>query len=287
MPFNEARGEPLKPVLNADRIKTYQAWREAGPSGGGPRGNDPAMMLRQFIRLEPDYLHLATSSNITTTQFESLRELYRDAIQQRDALVPEVRKMMSGQRQENQAEGERLQAKAMAIPAAVEEKLKRLLTPAQARQFFAWQTAELPPFMRHGRSKPPKQVRGDAAFVLIEPQSREPKLFDFVEIPERSGGWKVHLGKDQPWNGLPVSDLIFEASDRWLLSEPLAYDLYRRAGVAACRTDFMRLTVDGQPAAYYLLIEQVNKAFLRHNGLRDDGNLYKANWVGNGLVGQH
>jgi hypothetical protein len=63
--------------------------------------------------------------------------------------------------------------------------------------------------------------------------------------------------------------------------------LYGRAGVAACRTDFIRLTVDGQPAGYYLLIEQVNKAFFRHNGLRDDGNLYKANWTGEGLEGQH
>jgi spore coat protein H len=86
---------------------------------------------------------------------------------------------------------------------------------------------------------------------------------------------------------MSVIDLIFEANDRWVLAEPLAYDLYHRAGVAACRTDFVRLTVDGQPAGYFLLIEQVNKAFLRHNGLRDDGNLYKADWVGNGLVGQH
>lgn len=286
-PFKETLGEALKPVLNADQMKTYDAWRAGTPGGGGARGEDPALMLRQFIRLEPDYLHLAVSSNVTAAQFESLRALYRDAIQQRDALVPEVRKLMSGPREGNQAEGDKLQAKAMAIPAAVEERLKKILTPAQARHFAAWQLAELPPFMRHGRSKPPKQARGDAAFVLVEPQAPEPKLFDFVQIPERSGGWKVHLGKDQSWNGMTVIDLIFEASDRWLLSEPLAYELYRRAGLAACHTDFFRLTVDGQPAGYYLLIEQVNKAFLRQNGLRDDGNLYKANWIGNGLVGQH
>ena len=286
-PFKETLGQTLKPLLDADQMKTYEAWRDAAPAGGGPRGNDPAMMLRQFIPLEPDYLHLATGTNITGAQFERLRDLYRDAIEQRDALVPEVRKLMNGQQQENQAEGEKLQAKAMAIPAAVEQKLKQILTPAQARQFAAWHTAEMPPFMRHGRSKPPKQARGDAAFVVVDPQTRQPKLFDFVQIPERGGGWKVHFGKDQPWNGMTVADLVFEASDRWLLSEPLAYELYRRAGVAACRTDFVRLTVDGQPAGYYLLIEQVNKAFLRHNGLPDDGNLYKANWVGNGLVGRH
>jgi hypothetical protein len=287
-PFEESLFQALKPVLNADQMSTYEAWRKGGQArGAGPRGNDPALMLRQFIPLEPHYLHLATSTNITTAQFESLRELYRDAIQHRDALVPEVRKVMSSQGEQNQAEGEKLQAKAMAIPAAVDEKLKKILTRAQAKQFAAWRMEDMPSFMRHGRDKPPKPSRGEAAFVLVEPQSPEPKLFDFVQIPDRSGGWKVHFGKDQPWNGMTVIDLIFEASDRWLLSEPLAYDLYRRAGVAACRTDFMRLTVDGQPAGYYLLIEQVNKAFLRHNGLRDDGNLYKANWVGNGLVGQN
>src|SRR5258707_14614321 len=113
-------------------------------------------MVRQFIRLEPDYLHLAISTNITSAQLAAVRELYRDAIQQRDALVPEVRKLMSGQREENQAEGEKLQAKAMAIPAAVEEKLKKILTPGQARQISARKMANLTSFMQHGRSKPPK-----------------------------------------------------------------------------------------------------------------------------------
>jgi hypothetical protein len=288
-PFKNALGESLKPVLSPGQIKTYETWRDAAAANGGPGGfrNDPAMMLRQFIRLEPDYLHLATSTNVTSTQLAAARELYRDAIQQRDALIPEVRKMMSNQREEDQGEGEKLQAKAQAIPAALDKKLKQTLTPAQARQLSAWQMAEQPPFMRHGRSKPPEPVVGQCAFVFVDPQTRAPKLFDFVRIPERSGGWKVHFGKDQAWNGMTAIDLIFEASDRWLLAEPLAYDLHRRAGLAACRTDFIRLTVDGQPAGYYLLIEQPNKAFLRHNGLRDDGNLYKANWVGNGLVERH
>ena len=43
----------------------------------------------------------------------------------------------------------------------------------------------------------------------------------------------------------------------------------------------------GGQLGYYLLIEQPNKAFLRRNGLRDDGNLYKANWAGRGIAGQN
>jgi len=288
-PFTSALGESLKPLLSPSQMEVYNAWHQAASTNAGPGGfgNDPAMMLRQFIRLEPDYLHLGTSSNITSLQFAAIRELYRDAIQQRDALIPEVRKLMSNQGGDNQGEGEKLQAKAQAIPIALDQKLKKILTLAQARQFSIWQLADLPSFMRHGRGKPPEPALGQCAFVFVDAQTREPKLFDFVHIPERSGGWKVHFGKDQPWNGMTVIDLIFESSDRWLLSEPLAYDLYHRAGVAACRTDFLRLTVDNQPAGYYLLIEQPNKAFLRHNALRDDGNMYKADWVGNGLVGHH
>jgi hypothetical protein len=288
-PMKSMLGESLKPLLSPDQAKAYEAWRDAAPVVAGPRGfgNDPLMMLKQFIRLEPDFLHLATSTNLTAEQLAGIRELYLDAIQKRDALVPELGKLMSQQRQDNQGEGEKFQAKAEAIPAAVEKKLKQTLTPAQVRQFSAWQMAEQPSFMHHSRSKPPEPVVGECAFVIVEAGTSEPKLFDFVRIPERSGGWKVHFGKDQPWNGMSAIDLVFEASDRWLLAEPLAYELHRRAGLAACRTDFIRLTVDGQPAGYYLLIEQPNKAFLRRNGLRDDGNLYKANWAGNGLVGQN
>ena len=248
---------------------------------------DPAMMLRQFIPLEPDYMHLTLSTNVSVAQVADLRALYGDAIQQRDALVPDVRKLMSSRGDQNQAEGDKLQARALSIPAALEKKLKQTLTGVQNRQFLAWKASEQPAFMRHARTKPPEPVVGDSAFVVVDPQTQAAKLFDFVRLPERSGGWKVHFGKDQQWNGMTVADMIFEANERWVLSEPLAYVLYHRAGVAACRTDFIRLVVDGEPAGYYLLIEQVNKAFLRHNEVRDDGNLYKANWTGNGLIGQH
>jgi hypothetical protein len=288
-PFKSALGESLKAVLDPDQMKAYETWRDAARPNAGPGGfgGDPAAMLRQFIRLEPGYLHLAVNTNLTAAQLTAIREVYRNGIEQRDALIPDLRKLMSGRREENQEAGQKLQATAEAIPTDVEKKLRQILTPAQIRVFSAWQLADQPPFMRHGRTKSPEPPRGESAFVLIDSQTAQPKLYDFVRIPERSGGWKVHFGKDQTWNGMSVIDLIFEASDRWVLAEPLAYELYRGAGVAACRTDFLRLTVDGQPAGYYLLIEQVNKAFLRHNGLRDDGNLYKANWVGNGLVGQH
>jgi hypothetical protein len=288
-PFKTALGKDLDPVMSPQQKKAYEKWTVgvAGQSGPGGGMGDPIMMLRQFIRLEPGYLHLALSTNITDAQLLAIQDVYRNAIQERDALAPELRQVMGNQRQENRDAGEKLQAKAEAIPTAVEKKLRQTLTASQARQFSTWQSSDQPPFMRHARTRTPEPVLGESAFIFVDAQTGRPTLFDFVRIPERSGGWKVHFGRDQSWNGMSVVDIIFESSDRWLLAEPLAYDLHRRAGLVACRTDFLRLTVDGQPAGYYLLIEQVNKAFFRNNEMRDDGNLYKANWTGNGLVGQH
>jgi hypothetical protein len=282
----------LKPLLSSEQATAYTAWRDGAPTSPppGPPGEDrpdPAGMIRQFIPLESEFLHLAISTNITDSQMAEATQLYRDAVQTRDALIPRLAKMMSGNREENQADGEKLQAEAVAIPAKVEAKLKAILTPAQARQFSAWQISQQPPFMRRDRGKPPEPARGANAFILVDPKTGEPRLFDFVHLPDRSGGWKVRLGKDQSWDGMTVLDLIFESSDRWLLAESLAYELHRRAGLAASRTEFVRLDVDGQPAGYFLAIEQLNKAYLRHRKIRDDGNLYKATWMGNGLIETH
>ena len=82
-------------------------------------------------------------------------------------------------------------------------------------------------------------------------------------------------------------NLIFENSPRWLLSEPMAYELYRLAGVPAPLTEHVRTWVDGRLLGYHLLIEQPNKAFLRRNNRKDTGNLYKVLWHEQGLVGQH
>jgi spore coat protein CotH len=86
---------------------------------------------------------------------------------------------------------------------------------------------------------------------------------------------------------MTAANVIFEYNDRFLLSEPLAYELYHRVGNAACDTDFVRLTLNGHQLGYHLLIEQVNSAFLRRNKRDPDGDLYKILWYGLGLEGQH
>src|SRR5205085_7010906 len=139
----------------------------------------------------------------------------------------------------------------------------------------------------YGAPSPEPPPRGRAAYVHVDAKTGEPELFDFINVTPRGGGRKLRFHKDHPLDGMTTVNLIFEGVDRFVLAEPLAYEVYRKAGNAACRTDFVRTWVDGRPQGYQLLIEQPNKAFLRHNGLSADGNLYKCDWSGNGVVGQH
>jgi hypothetical protein len=143
----------------------------------------------------------------------------------------------------------------------------------------------------YGRGAPPqpKPPRGGSAFVYADPRTGKTELFDHVNVAQRDGdrGYKVYFHRDRTLNGMTTVSIIFEGSERFLLAEALAYDVYRRAGNAASLTEFVRLHVDGRPAGYHLLIEQPNRAFLRRHRLDDSGNLYKIDWSGGDLIGMH
>lgn len=126
-----------------------------------------------------------------------------------------------------------------------------------------------------------------SAFVAYDPNTRKTQVFDFVQVNPRKGGRKVHFYSDQPFDEMTTINLIFEYDERFLLAEPMAYEVYRRAGMPAEKSYHMRCWVNGQPIGYQLLVEQPNRGFLRRNKTRDDGNLYKLLWYGNGLAGQH
>jgi spore coat protein CotH/sugar lactone lactonase YvrE len=132
-------------------------------------------------------------------------------------------------------------------------------------------------------------ARGSSAFVFVDPKTGKTELFDHLSVIPREGGrgYKVHFHKDREFQGMSVVSIIFEGSERFLLAEALAYDVYRRAGNAAPETDFIRLWVDGRLEGYHLMIEQPNRAFLKRNKVRPDGNLYKLVWFGRGVAGQH
>jgi hypothetical protein len=138
-----------------------------------------------------------------------------------------------------------------------------------------------------GRPSPALPARGKSAFVWVDQKTAQPKLFDFINVTPRSGGRKVRFHKDNTLAGMKTINLIYEYHDRFVLAEPLAYEVYRKAANAACRTDFVRTWIDGRPIGYQLLIEQPNKSFIRHNKLAPGGNMYKCQWFGLGLIGQH
>jgi hypothetical protein len=71
------------------------------------------------------------------------------------------------------------------------------------------------------------------------------------------------------------------------LAEALAFDLYRRAGIPAPITEFVRLWVDGRMVGYHLAVERVNASFLRRNKIAGGGNLYRIRWMGRDVIGQH
>lgn len=79
--------------------------------------------------------------------------------------------------------------------------------------------------------------------------------FDHVQIHPRNGGFKVHFLKDQTFKGMTGINIIFEHSPRWSLSEPMAYELYRLAGMPAPLTEHVRAWMDGQPLGYQLLMD--------------------------------
>jgi hypothetical protein len=129
-------------------------------------------------------------------------------------------------------------------------------------------------------------TRGNGAFVYVPPDGGEVQTFDYVSIRPRKGGFKVKFGKDH-FKEMSAINIIFEGPPRWVLSEPMAYELYRLAGNPACQAEHVRVWMDGRPMAYQLLIEQPNKGFLSRNKRDNGGSLYKVTYMAQGLRGQH
>ena len=127
----------------------------------------------------------------------------------------------------------------------------------------------------------------NAALLYLPAGGGAPVTFDHIHLVPRQGGWKVHLNKFQPFDGMTTVNVIFEEGRRWALSEALSYEVYRACDVPAPKSGHLRVWVDGRLIGYHLMVEQPNKTFLREHGLDPAGNLYKLIWYGQGLTGQH
>ncbi len=307
----------LKPLLTEDQNKSIGDWltkKKTSETRSGMLFNDPDAIVKSWVKLEGAWHAITIKADVDQTRLAGLRQLFQQLEKERNSLIADVAKLKSiedGYR-DIRENSENLNQK-------LTTQLKPLLSSSQEKQFVEWMDgpkpasgppmtiaigAERGPFggpgpgmfgdgpqqFRFGPGGPrggqtsPASYR--SAFVYFDPASGGIELYDFVKITPRAGGQKVHFHKDRLFHNMAGINLIYE-SDTAVLVEPLAYEVYRKVGVAAEQSYHVRLWIDGSPAGYYLLVEQPDRAFLRRNKISDDGNLYKLLWYGQGIVGQH
>ena len=84
-----------------------------------------------------------------------------------------------------------------------------------------------------------------------------------------------HFIADQDYDGIDKFNLHNHHMDEYYQRNALAYALYRRAGVAAPRTSFAEVYVNGDFVDLYTITEDIDKTFLRQHFASNRGNLYK------------
>lgn len=79
----------------------------------------------------------------------------------------------------------------------------------------------------------------------------------------------------QKLNGLETINLHNGFKDPTMLREKIALDFLRAHGMYAPRAQYTNLKINGQLYAFYLLVEEVDKTFLKTNFGNKSGNLFK------------
>ncbi|MSP56314.1 MAG: hypothetical protein EXR69_12035 [Myxococcales bacterium] len=84
---------------------------------------------------------------------------------------------------------------------------------------------------------------------------------------------------DQRFYGIEELSLNNEVIDCSYLKEPLAYRIFRDAGVPAPRTGFARVSVNGADYGLYVIVETPDDQFLKGNFADSAGNLYDGKYL--------
>ncbi len=84
---------------------------------------------------------------------------------------------------------------------------------------------------------------------------------------------------DQRYYGLEEISLNNEVVDCGYLREPLAYRIFHDAGIAAPRTGFARVSVNGADYGLYVVVETPDDRFIKRNYTDTTGNLYDGKYV--------
>ncbi|MFM8357472.1 MAG: CotH kinase family protein [Verrucomicrobiota bacterium] len=287
--------EAGRPALRAWAKARLERW-EAGER-----------LVATRVDLEGAWHALTLGAEPDPARLPALLAAVRELDRQRSALVAEV---LAGNGRNRAFRDQR--DRADELGGTVGRLLQPLASPAQAEALETWQKS--PREVVVGLREPPRGRPGgpgglfgpggpgffggplggppaepgsfQSAFVYFDPATGRTRLFDFVQITGRKGGRKVHLPAEDPLDGMTTFALIFEGSTAALV-EPLAYEVYRRAGMPVPQSRHVRLWQDGRLAGYTVLVEQPNRAFLRRHRINDDGTMYKLLWYGGDLIGQH
>ncbi len=98
-------------------------------------------------------------------------------------------------------------------------------------------------------------------------------------------GWDKHqpfrlkfskFRPDQRFEGL--KDVNLHTHD--LATNFVGYNIWCTAGIPAPRTSFAKLWIDGEYVGFYMLVDEIEKVFLKRHFGNNDGNLYKADMKG-------
>ncbi len=241
------------------------------PSGQGRRG--PGQAFADVLPLENDWMSITIDIKPQGQRYTELRDAFRDAFNKRENTGKNFRPT----RNFRQDMAKLVKPIRDELNKVLNARILHLLENARRSQ-----GSPIRPNFDGIERRPP---RGESA--LIVHQGTKTRVYDYVNISTRSAGFKVRLHDDRPYNGIKTLNIIFEYNDRFVLAEPLAFDLYRRAGSPACLTEFVSLKVNGKSAGYHLLFEHINGAFLRRNELSSNGDLYKILWWGRSIEDGH
>src|SRR5438128_4345103 len=282
--FLQGLAKAARPHLDETQNKSFAAWLDGGSSEAAPAFTS---MITRRVDLEGAWHAVTLNAEIDPARLAGLRQTLRDFDQQRRALLAEV---ASGRDRDTAFRDQRERADTLGEKLVA--ALRPQLSPAQAKQIEAWRSSPreitvgfraAPPAMAGpprgfgpgaagggaGRFGGPRGFGGPegfgqqpatpgshrSAFIYFDPAAGKAELVDFVQIRPRKSGPKIHFLKDQPLRGMTGINLIFEGETASLV-EPLAYEVYRRVGMAAEQSYHVRLWQGGQPVGYHLLVEQ-------------------------------
>ncbi len=83
-----------------------------------------------------------------------------------------------------------------------------------------------------------------------------------------------HFGSEQKFHGLKKIHLNNSVQDRSLVAEKISRELFEAAGVPVPRAGNARVTINGREMGMYVLIEGINKQFLKRYFKDTKGNVY-------------